>query len=354
MYLFLHIEKETLKRMTIHRIKRYLKQNIPCIRKLAYIKNKYKSNKTIINNINDYEKTYLKYSTDLPGADDARSQRRLIIIGSHIIEKGLSHSDYKPGFGKQIIIDLQDNIVRYRNSNSPDVFAISNAISLLYKYHEMNMDKGFDDSQYLDITKFLNFDVEDLGPYEISNDNLCDPVYFKTIAEKRHSVRCYEEDGLQVSDEILKKIVYLANTAPSACNRQATHVFAISNRELFQEIEDLHGGCKGFGRHVSLFLFITSDLSLYSSNEIKLPIFDAGIFTMNLLYALQSYGLYSCTLNASFPGKASYKIHEITSIPKKFDINGLIAVYNLKPNTVSKIAASPRRKANDVLTFINS
>lgn len=336
--------------MNIRKIKIFLKQ-IPTVNQIAYLRNKYKSKKRIKNNFSNYKKLFLKYATDLSGSYDGKSRRRLIIIGTHILEKGLSHTDFRPGFGRQNVIDLQDNILTYKQEKDVDSFAIGNAISILCLYHKENEIHNFSDSDYVNAKLFGNSNIQQLLPYDLEIQNCFSAEECQNIFNKRHSVRIYDEDGEMITDQLLKKVIDLANTAPSACNRQATHIFAIKKKELFEKIENLHGGCKGFGRHVSLFLFVTSDLALYSSNEVKLPIYDAGIYTMNLLYALQAYGLYSCPLNASLPGK-SEEMHQLTGIPNSYDINGLIAVYKLKSDTKCKIAASPRRKADDVLTIL--
>lgn len=337
--------------MSISDLKKKVKK-IPLARYALELKGRISRKNNVNRNIKQYRESYLKYSTSLANSEVALSQRRVIIIYSHILEKGLSHTDFRPGFGKQVVIDLQDNLKKYIKTNGEDEFAIKNAISLLSQYHLLNKIHGFDDSDYFDIANYQEDKASDLTPYEITADVVDSLKTFEAIAYARHSVRWYEEDALDVSKEQLLDVIKLANTAPSACNRQATHIFAVSDKETLQKIEELHGGCKGFGKHVSSFLFVTSDLSLYSSNESKIPIYDSGIYTMNLLYALQAHGLYSCVLNGSFPGNASKLAHEIAGIPSRYEICGLIAVYKLKADAKVLIAASPRRQPEDVISFV--
>lgn len=334
--------------MNFQNLKDYLKKEVPLIKKISFMKRRYKCKKNIVRSIDCYKNAYIKYSTSLSKINDVDSLRRMIIINSHILEKGLSHSDYRAGFGKKIVIELQECIRKYKILSGTDFFAVENGVSILHEYHEMNKKNNFDDSDYLNLQQFKEMEIKNLSPYEVVNKDITNVDLFKSIAENRHSVRCYEEKGLSISEDTMKKVIELANTAPSACNRQATNVFAITNKNKIEIIEKIHGGCKGFGRNVSAFLFITSDLSLYSSNEAKIPSFDSGIYAMNLLYALQAYGLNTCILNGSFPGDAQDKIYEVTSIPRKYEINGLIGVYKLNPGAVCKIAASPRRSAEDV------
>lgn len=314
-------------------------------------RNVVKARKTIHDNVENYENAFQNNTTCFPEIADPLRYRREIIIGAHILEKGLSHTDFRPGFGKVAIINLQDSIQFYMKTRNPDQFALSNAVSLLRQYHELNASYSFDDTEYVKTGLFSDFEYKDLTPYSIELEAY-DTMTFRELAHKRHSVRRYEGNGLELSDEEIKEVITLANTAPSACNRQATHVFVIKNKDMMQKLETLHGGCKNFGARASAFMLITSDLSLYSRNEVKIPSYDAGIYSMNLLYALQSKGIYSCILNGSFSGSAYKKVHELTSIPERYDVSGLIAVYKLDNTGNIRIAASPRRDAEDVVTIL--
>ena len=341
--------------MANNSFKENLKRKIPILALMSEEKRKRKARQNVERNFNIYKDSFFQFaSAGTLDDNNPRFLRMKIVIGAHILEKGLSHTNYRPGFGKQAIIDLQAYIEKYLETEGCDSFAVQNAISLLNEYHRMNKEKGFDDSEYVNNELINSSEILQLSPYEISISEAKDEDIssFEFIASRRHSVRCYEQEGLPIDSLLLKQVITLANTAPSACNRQATHVFAVTDKTMIKQVQEIHGGCKGFGENVSAFLLITSDLSLYSSNEVKLPIYDAGIYTMNLLYALQAYGLYSCALNGSFPGDAMLKMHELTSIPLGFDINGMIAVYKLPNKTKVKIAASPRRSADDVLTVI--
>lgn len=338
-------------KMEIQKLKK-LAKSVPFIKTLAEKNNKRKKKNRVSQSIDTYKERYLDYSVSLRNSGDIELLRRTIVIDSHIIEKGVSHSNFRAGFGKAVIIELQDCIKKYLDIGGQDDFVYRNAISLLYEYHKLNEQNGFDDSDYFQLRFVGNSDLPDLAPYCISSTGEGYNPDYENLMMRRHSVRKYDGEVLPISTELFQKIVSLANTAPSACNRQATHVYAVTDKLKFKAIEELQRGCKGFGEHVSAFLFIASDLSLYTVDEFKLPIFDAGIFTMNLLYALEAYGLYSCTLNASFYGENMIKIREIASIPDSYEVNGLVAVYNLAKDEKMSIASSPRRKADDLLTVL--
>ena len=59
---------------------------------------------------------------------------------------------------------------------------------------------------------------------------------FSLIAHSRHSVRNYS--SRTISEEIIAKAVELAQTAPSACNRQATKIYAITSTSKINAIRN--------------------------------------------------------------------------------------------------------------------
>lgn len=147
-----------------------LKNKLKCIsifNRIAYLKNKYKSLKRIRDNISNYEKDYTMYSTDLSGDYDEKSRRRLIIIETHILEKGLSHTDFRPGFGRRNVIDLQNNIIAYLQEQNVDQFAVDNALSILQLYHQTNEVFNFSDVDYVDISLFEHKELKCLVPYDL-------------------------------------------------------------------------------------------------------------------------------------------------------------------------------------------
>jgi len=248
--------------MSLLSVKNTLKQKSSFLRWVLSKKKKWACKNNVIQSIKLYENRYLRYSTSISGIDDPLSLKRIIVINSHILEKGLSHSDYRAGFGKPAIEELQNCLMRYVKTDTPDMFAVNNAVSLLRNYHDLNQEHGFDDSEYVHLDEIIEYANQDLSPYYLDQKNDVAVSSFPRIAESRHSVRSYDVDGLPIESSLLGEVITLANTAPSACNRQATHLFVARERHMLQEIENIHGGCNGFGRHVSAFIFVTSDLSL--------------------------------------------------------------------------------------------
>ena len=241
-------------------------------------------------------------------------------------------------------------------TENPDSFVVENAYDLLGLYHETNKQYGFDDSDY--VPEYITEKYEakcNVGAKEFAVADMKKSVKensFANFSKTRVSVRVYDKKAKEIADDVLEACVVLAQNAPSACNRQATHVHFVKDTKCFAEIEALQLGCKGFGVNASAFAFVTSDLRLYECAEVKLPVFDAGLFTMNLVYAFHSAGICSCVLNASFPADQNDRIKEIAGIPAGEMINGLLVLYSLDEEDVLRVPVSPRRDVNEICHII--
>ena len=119
---------------------------------------------------------------------------------------------------------------------------------------------------------------------------------FASFAESRHSIRWFSDE--LVNNDKLVAAIKLAQTAPSACNRQATKVKIITSEEGKRLCCSLQNGTRGFGEHADKWLLITTEVGAWSHMHHTSGILDGGIFIMNLLYALHYYGIVACPLNA--------------------------------------------------------
>lgn len=303
-----------------------------------------------------YEKSYNKYSATNYRDNRASFLRTRILISSHSVEKGLCHQKFRAGFAKDVVKELYSMIIEYDGFPDKDQHAIDYGTGIIRAYHNRNIESGYDVSNIVDIEQLPKGKaVFEEGIKDISIQETLDVIKgsnFEKFCESRVSVRMFDSESLDIKNDILQDAVRIAQTSPNACNRQATKVHIVKKKELFKDIEEIQLGCKGFAHNSGAFLFITSDLGLYENAEVKLPVFDAGIFTMNLVYALHSKGLFSCVLNASFPGDAENKIRTMLNIPNEEMINGLISVSRLDDRDVIKVPASVRRSLDNICTII--
>jgi nitroreductase len=263
---------------------------------------------------------------------------RLIV---HALEKGLSVADGSREFGVEKARELVKLMDAYRASDMPDLQALPLAESVLRAYRDYRKDKGEDVS-------FLPEYIATLPAGAVEYQAQPQPG-FGDIAYARHSVRRFGVGGVEEAE--LRQAVALAQTAPSACNRQSSRVYACVCLDKIKKIMAVHGGTRGFVNTAAV-LVLTGDLRLYTNEYERHTVYvDGGIFLMNLLYSLQSVGLAACPIIWGSEPDNDDMIYKMLNIPKREQIVALVMV-GRNPEEKVKIPVSCRRDTEDVLTFI--
>lgn len=163
------------------------------------------------------------------------------------------------------------------------------------------------------------------------------------MAYLRHSVRDFSDRALSIEE--VKKAVKLAQTAPSACNRQSSRIIHITDREKCKKILNIQGGAKGHS--VTELLLLASDLSLYRFlSEMDTLYLDSDIFLMNLLYSCAYYGIDSCPLIWDDYGAKGIELRKIIPISKNMHVIAVVQIGECRENSVHAI--SHRRPVEDV------
>lgn len=275
-----------------------------------------------------------------------------ILVISHMIEKGVSHINYRAGFGKENIRLLSNLLIQYNKLKNKDDYIIKTGYAALNCYHEKNKLAGYDDSDYVMIPNLQTKDTAYNGAKDVKLNLDYNNMTFVEICKNRHSIRLYENVADDISVNEIKESIELAQYAPNACNRQATRVHIVQDKQYFNKIIQLQKGCKGFGENVSAFAIITSDLSMYECSERRLPLYDAGLFSMNFTYSLLCKNIYSCILNGSFMKKEETEIKQMLQIKNNEIICGLMALYKLDDvKDTIRIPVSERRVTSEILTI---
>jgi len=229
------------------------------------------------------------------------SLRAQLLFNSHRIEKGLTMPHFRYAFGAKVIVLLAKQLREYRERGYDlSHSAYVEAVRVLKEYREVHQRENIT----LDAAVMSALSVVDTEPTLPASSQICmnSQEYwahlhadFAPFARSRHSVR--ELHG-QVPIESIVKAVELANTAPSACNRQFARVHYYGNKELVQKMLGLQNGNTGFGSTVEQLILITSDME-YVVSPLEVPdlYLNAGIYTMNLSYALHYNRVAHCLLN---------------------------------------------------------
>lgn len=274
------------------------------------------------------------------------------MITCHVIEKGLTMPQQRFGFGyaqMRSIIKRCSECIRLYSENHIE---IQSALKDLEQYQKLHSERDFvlPADILSGIQKLLQYKHTDtISCFECTpNDLFKDTKDFYEFAKSRHTCRWYSDE--KIDHETFIKAIALAQTAPSACNRQSTKVYIIEDNDKKQQVLQLQHGNRGFGYMADKILLITSDMRYWNYKMRPSAYLDAGIFTMNLLYSLHYYKICACTLNAHLSIKKRIKLQKIigyskTEIPIVFIATG-------KAPTQFMIAGSQRLETDYIYKFV--
>jgi nitroreductase len=171
---------------------------------------------------------------------------------------------------------------------------------------------------------------------------------FARMAQARHSLRNFCDEVIDPA--LIRRAVEIATRTPSACNRQAWHVYAFSDPARKKAIMQAQGGGRGFGESAAALLVVASDLRcFFGPNERHQAWVDGGLFSMSLLYALQYLGLGACPLNCAFHPWEEKAFRKLTGIPCYEPLIMVIAIGHMPRQF--KVATSTRRSVDEILVL---
>ena len=276
----------------------------------------------------------------------------MLLKNFHIIEKGLSLSQPRPGFGQPIVSKTIKQISEYINKYGVDD-SVLNAITALRSYQEFNAQNNvtleFVDDALDNFNKItLKMTNGQGGVVTVSREDILELCSggFSQLANNRHSIRVFSEKP--VSEELIMQAAEISRKTPSVCNRQAARIFVFGSECDKSKLLALQGGNRGFGHLASHVVAITSDLQCFTGTcERNQAYVDGGLMAMTFVYALQSLGVGSCFLNWSVNADLDMGFKKVSGIPASHVIVSLLAIGNI-PSEL-KVAESPRLNLNEIL-----
>lgn len=156
-----------------------------------------------------------------------------LMVANYTLEKGLTMPSCRLGFGYPKVRGVIANCRKYIRDYSPNHIEIQCAIGILQQYYNMHVDNHFE------LPEDIVVGIQDLLKSKLCNTKLCYETTkseyfaptdnFKDFALSRHSIRWYSDEIVPNEDVI--KAIHLAQTAPSACNRQEIKVYVIASEE---------------------------------------------------------------------------------------------------------------------------
>jgi len=155
--------------------------------------------------------------------------------------------------------------------------------------------------------KYIPYEHKSLGTINVSYGDL------HGLFIKRRSVRWYQEKEVPV--HLIEKAVDIAVLAPSACNRQPYSFYVTSSGESAINVAKCAGGTAGWAENIPCIIAVVGDLSFYSSESDRHIIYiDASLAAMQLMLALETLGLSSCSINWPDIESKEKKIRKILGI----------------------------------------
>ena len=274
----------------------------------------------------------------------------------HVVEKGLTMPQTRLGFGKENVVNLIKLCYKYDNLGyDKSDTSFQHALSVLAEYLKFHREKSFniEASLHKEIDEILNkfSNREASNQLHYSKEDFLAPINssFDKFCLSRRTVRNYSDEN--IPDEIFQKVIELALSSPSPCNRQPNRVYIIKDRIKIEKILNLQNGNRGFGYLGNALLVFTSDLSLfhdtYERNEAFL---NSGKFAMSFIFGLHYYEIGSCCLNWSVSPKTDRKLRKVVPILDGEVITMLLVCGYLPDNFSS--ASSPKENWQDVSSFI--
>ena len=272
-----------------------------------------------------------------------------IILDEHALEKGMTSKNPR-FFGIQKVNNIMKYIMLYENENYEKDFAYNLGISILKEYCKYYEDHNWiNRDEYLKVKEFINKRSTNIvaGSYLINKETFINDskIDYDKFLSSRHSFR--EFDKKRISSEDMKKAVSMAMKTPTACNRQMCKIYFINSKDKCAELFKYSHGLTGFNNDTVNMIIVTYDISsLCFAEEIQQGMFNAGLFSMNLVNALHSLGIGSCFLEYSNSIKEEAEEKELLNIP----INEKIAVVlaaGYYPE-VSRIPYSTRKPIDEI------
>jgi nitroreductase len=280
-----------------------------------------------------------------------------IMLTLHTIEKALTLRKTRPLFGVETVSKLIQLVDKYKKSGYPCKSTIYqaavNVLKAYVEYHATLEHQIEKHEEYLEGVR------QCLSRHEVSCANIhggailetraevlshcADP--FSSFAQHRHSVRKFSSEV--VSLETVKDAVRIAQTAPSACNRQSTRVHVITDHEMICQIAAIQGGLRGFEDEPQLILLVAADIECFGgAQELHQMFVDGSMFAMTLIYALNERRLGTCALHAGLDLKNEQALRKLLDLPESHCPVLFIAVGHYEEEF--KVACSQRKSIDEI------
>lgn len=272
---------------------------------------------------------------------DIKNKEADLILHYHSLEKGMLFIKMKSGFAKNRVKNLHSMLSDIEVIENVNREQIKTAYMIMCEYFELHQNRNYDisdiytEQQYKTYKNILNnsYSSDFSGKINWTRDSFYKNVKsdFHNFAHSRKSVR--EFTGEKIGISILQNVIDLANTAPSVCNRQASNVYLLEDKEKIEKVLNIQAGFTGYTDNVSQLLVLTNDRKYYYTvGERNQFYIDGGAYLMNLLYALHYYKIANCPANWGKTKSDDKSVRKIIDIPESEKIICMVPIGIAKEN----------------------
>jgi len=293
-------------------------------------------------------KRFTAFAGALGGAGGRAAAIAEIVMGYHVIEKGLTMPRRRLGFGQWAAKELAEKVEAFERAHGPGELQVRHAAGVLRAYRELHRDWP-EPLPWLDEFLSRHPDVPAAVEPHVRREAFfaSKDAPFPVFAASRHSVRHFAGP---VPEEKLRAALEVACTAPSACNRQGARVRVIRDPERMASLLALQGGTRGFGADAGAVLVVTYDLATVRwAWERHDAWVNGGIFAATLFGALHHQGVAHCPLHWSVAPDTDRKARALLGLGEG-EVVVLLVACGMPPEEFD-VAASPRRTAEEVATW---
>lgn len=234
----------------------------------------------------------------------------------HTIEKGLSYSNYRAGFGKNNIRKMLELMEQYQREYDINATFYQTALSCLQEYVKKNKEYGVINYELAERINRLNGSANGYGGVirvDKPDVTQIEKFSFAEIMKNRHSIREFSDEPVDL--ELIKEAILLAQYTPSACNRQGWKTRIVADRERVLEVLQFQTGSQGFREQIDKLLLVTCDVRYFNrKREIFQPFIDGGMYAESLINSLFYKGIGSVPLSASLTSKNEKSVRELLGL----------------------------------------
>lgn len=258
----------------------------------------------------------------------------------HRIEKGLIMQPRRNIFAESFIketiecykdavtsVDLDPGEKKWATDVLDEYFKIVSDTSIIKtartEYSKTRANVSLDTNQQSVIPSVNTF----FKPYKYTNLQKSEFSYgeLEKLFIQRRSVRWYRNE--HVALDLIQKAANIASLAPSACNRQPYRFLFCNEKEKATAIAKCAGGTTGFAENLPSIIVIVGDLSAYPFERDRHLIYiDGSLGAMQLMLALETLGLSSCSINWPDVEHSERKIRKLINLNDYERIVMLLAV----------------------------